>query len=119
MALWSTASVCTETAGILNQQYGPKDGGACSRIMGPMLSADKRQTEKFTKTRSRGTGVDDDQVMGDVEEESDDVIVDDVNIEHASNPNYSWNPHSVAERREALVTIMSTSVCCIITKCST
>jgi hypothetical protein len=36
--------------------------------------------------------LDDDQVMGDVEEESDDVVVDDVNIEHASNPNYLWNP---------------------------
>ena len=58
-------------------------------LLGLMLSADKRQTERFTKTRSHSTGVDDDQVMGDVEEESDDVIVDDVNIEHASNPNYS------------------------------
>jgi hypothetical protein len=42
-------------------------------LLGLMLSADKRQTERFTKTRSRGTGIDDDQVMGDVEEESDDV----------------------------------------------
>jgi hypothetical protein len=47
--------------------------------MGLMLLADKQQTERFTKTRSQGTSIDDDQVMGDVEEESDDVVVDDVN----------------------------------------
>ena len=48
-----------------------------------MFSADKQQTERFTRTRSPGTGVNDDQVMGDVEEESDDILMDDVNIEHA------------------------------------
>jgi len=37
-----------------------------------------------------------------------------VNIEDASNPNYSRNPCSMAEHREALMTIMS--LCCIIAK---
>jgi len=44
-----------------------------------MFSADKQQTERFTRTRSPGTSINDDQVMGDVEEESDDILMDDVN----------------------------------------
>ena len=41
-------------------------------------------------------------------------MVDDVNIEDASNPNYSRNPCSAAEHCEALVTIVSLH--CIIAK---
>ena len=41
-------------------------------------------------------------------------MVDDVNIEDASNMNYLWNPRSAAKHREALVTIVN--LCCIIAK---
>ena len=82
-------------------------------LLGLMLSADKRQTERIAKAKLRDA--DGDQVMGDAEEdERDDVVVDDVNIEDASNPNYSRNHRGAAERREALVTIVSLR--CIIGK---
>ena len=82
-------------------------------LLGLMLSADKRQTERIAKAKS--WDADGDQVMGDAEEdERDDIIVDDVKIEDASNLNYSQNHHSAAEHCEALVTIVSLR--CIIAK---
>jgi len=75
-------------------------------LLGLMLSADKRQTERIAK-RTKSQDTDGDQVMGNVEDEEEDIRVDDVNIEEASNPNRSRNPRSLAERREALVTIVS------------
>ena len=75
-------------------------------LLGLMLSADKRQMERIAKqTNSREA--DGDQVMGNVEDEEEDIQVDDMNIEEASNLNHSRNPRSLGERREALVTIVS------------
>jgi hypothetical protein len=43
-------------------------------LLGLMLSANKQQTERLVKTRSQD--IDDDQVMGNVEEEESDDIVE-------------------------------------------
>jgi len=75
-------------------------------LLGLMLSADRRQMERIAKW-TKAQEADGDQVMGNVEDELEEIIIDNVNIEEASNPNYSQNPHSLAEHHEALVTIVS------------
>jgi len=79
-------------------------------LLGLMLSADKKQTERITK-RARSREADGDQVMGSVDEDEQEDVADDVNIEDASNPNRSRAPRSTAERHEALVTIVSALFC--------
>ena len=76
-----------------------------------MLSADKRQTARIARW-ARSREADGDQVMGSVDEDQqEDIVVDEVNIEDASNPNRSRNPRSTAERHEALATIVSVLFC--------
>ena len=53
-----------------------------------------------------------DQVMGSVDEDQqEDIVVDEMNIEDASNLNCSRNPRSTAEWHEALATIVSDLFC--------
>jgi hypothetical protein len=75
-------------------------------LLGLMLSADRRQTERIAK-QTKAQEADGDQVMGNVEDKPEEIMIDNMNIEEASNPNYSRNPRSLAECREALVTIVS------------
>ena len=72
-----------------------------------MLSADKRQTERIVRW-ARSQEADGDQLMGSVDkDQQEDIVVDEVNIEDASNLNHLQNPHSTAEWHEALATIVS------------
>ena len=80
-------------------------------LLGLMLSTDKRQTERIMRW-ARSWEADGDQVMGSVDEDQqEDIVVDEMNIEDASNLNCSQNPRSTAEWHKALATIVSDLFC--------